>query len=143
MRSVILVIVSAVLYFLAARLGFYLAFSHTVIVPVWASAGVAVALMVRYSQWPVAVGIFIGSVLTSLNTSWTEDLSLPVELSMYLIVSTGRTLEALVAWRLIRSWIPNEIYSSQRSVFRFFFISMVISLIGGWHYDPWLPGIPN
>jgi signal transduction histidine kinase len=35
-----------------------------------------------------------------------------------------------VGWRLIRSWIPNEIYSSQRSVFRFFFISMVISCIG-------------
>jgi signal transduction histidine kinase len=131
MRSAFLVVITAVLYFLAARLGFYLAFTHTVIVPAWAPAGVAVALIVRYQRWPVGAGIFLGSLLISFVSTWnTPDLSNMVRIPLFLIVAAGRTLEAVVGWRLIRAWIPNEIYSSQRSVFRFFFISMVISCIG-------------
>jgi signal transduction histidine kinase len=131
MRSAFLVVITAVLYFLAARLGFYLAFTHTVIVPAWAPAGVAVALIVRYQRWPVGAGIFLGSLLISFVSIWnTPDLSNMVRIPLFLIVAAGRTLEAVVGWRLIRAWIPNEIYSSQRSVFRFFFISMVISCIG-------------
>jgi signal transduction histidine kinase len=131
MKSLLLVVITAVLYFLAARLGFYLAFSHTVIVPAWAPAGVALALIVRYRRWPVGVGIFLGSILISFVSTWnTPDLTMMVQIALFAIVAGGRTLEAVVGWRLIQSWIPNEIYSSQRSVFRFFFISMVISCIG-------------
>lgn len=131
MRSLYLIALTALAYFLAARLGYYLSFSHTVIVPLWAPAGVAFGLFLRLPWRLVALGVFLGSISTSLLASWNTDaLALWVRAALFLIVASGRALEGIVAYRMSQRWLPDGIYSSQRSVFRFFFIAIVVSVVG-------------
>src|SRR5207249_11363107 len=82
------IVLVAVLYFLAARLGLLLAFGHKNVSPVWPPSGVAVAMLLafQFRCWP---GITIGALLANYTTG------LPLQTSC--LISVGNTLEAFTA----------------------------------------------
>ncbi len=76
----------------AAKVGLELAVARGVITPVWAPAGIAVAVLVLFGRgyWPaIALGAFIANA--------TSGASIP----MALVIAFGNTLEAVVARELL------------------------------------------
>ena len=106
----------AAVYFLAARLGLSLAFTHHNVSPVWPPTGVAVAALAlggaRY--WP---GIFLGAFsanffefIVNNETEWW--IVFPS-----LLIAIGNTLEALVSVKLLRRRVPRgEVLSTERGI---------------------------
>lgn len=104
-RFALRLLVLALAYFLAARLGLSLAFDHENVSPVWPPTGLAIAVLalagIRY--WP---GVFLGAlsanfaefVVNNLNQWWIVFPSL--------FIAVGNTLEAVVCVWLLRKRVP-------------------------------------
>jgi signal transduction histidine kinase len=93
-RKVIVIALIAGAYFLAGTIGLRFASVHVSASPVWAPAGMAIALLLLFgtSNWPA---IFVGAFLVNLAT-----VGLPL---MAASIAVGNTLEALLgAWLLQR-----------------------------------------
>jgi len=103
----------AALYFLAARLGFTLAFVAEQVTPVWPPAGIALAAVVicGYGVWP---GILAGALLANL----TANEPVPVAVA----IALGNTLEALAG-----AWLLRRVGGFDRSLER---IRDVLGLVG-------------
>ena len=86
-------LIVALVYFGGAELGLSLASLHSNVTAVWPPTGIAIASLLIFgrSVWP---GIFVGALAANLLTS------LPVLSSIG--IATGNTLEALVAYWLLR-----------------------------------------
>ena len=84
----------ATVYFIAAKIGLLLAFSHINISPVWPPTGVAIAamLLLGYRIWP---GILLGAFFVSIHTLLGSPLPIPETLLVSLSISIGNTLEAI------------------------------------------------
>jgi integral membrane sensor domain MASE1 len=91
--SIVLILVVAIVYFAAAELGLSLASLHSNVTAVWPPTGIAIAslLILGRSVWP---GIFTGALAANLMTN------IPVLSSFG--IATGNTLEALVAYWLLK-----------------------------------------
>src|SRR5438445_13814360 len=87
-RHLLLIILLAALYFMAARLGLSLASVHTNVSPVWPPTGIAIAavLLLGYRIWP---GILLGAFLANFLT--------PVPVASAMGIAVGNTMEALSA----------------------------------------------
>ncbi|MGD0589680.1 MAG: MASE1 domain-containing protein [Bacteroidota bacterium] len=90
------ILLLAIIYFGAAKLGLSLAFLQAQVSPIWPPTGIALAVMLvfGYKMWP---GIFIGALLTNIATAET----LPVALT----ISLGNTLEVLVGAYLLQRFV--------------------------------------
>src|SRR5829696_6181330 len=86
-------LVVAIVYFAGAELGLSLASLHENVTPVWLPTGIAFASMLIFGP-RVLPGIFLGALAANLPTS------LPIPFAFG--IATGNTLEALVAWFLLR-----------------------------------------
>ena len=109
----------AVIYFAGAELGLSLASLHSNVTPVWPPTGIAIASLLIFGRqvWP---GIFIGAFSANLLTD------LPV-LSTF-GVATGNTLEALVAyWLLKRSRRWTGAFESIGNVLTFVVYAVVLA----------------
>src|SRR6185503_20202190 len=86
------VLLLALVYFAAAKLGLSLASLHKNVTPVWPPAGIAIAALLIFGRrtWP---GIFIGALAVNALTE--------IPLGSALGIATGNTLEALAAWWLL------------------------------------------
>jgi signal transduction histidine kinase len=90
------VLLLAIIYHLAARLGLSMAYLQSNTSPVWPPTGIALAalLLLGTSRWPgVTIGVLLGSLLTGA----------PLNLAMGMAV--GNTLEALTAAYILQRFL--------------------------------------
>ena len=88
------IILLALVYFAAAKLGLSLAALHSNVTPIWPPTGIAIASLLIFGRrvWP---GIFVGALVVNVLTD------IPVGSAVGIAV--GNTLEALVAVWLLQS----------------------------------------
>lgn len=98
-------LVLALVYFLAARLGLSLAFDHDNVSPVWPPTGLAIAVLAlagtRY--WP---GVFLGALSANFTEFIVNDLNQWWIVFPSLFIAVGNTLEAVVCVWLPRKRVP-------------------------------------
>src|SRR5258708_35669289 len=94
----------ALLYYLFARLGYFLAFENTTALPTWPPSGIAFALVILLgrSSWP---GITIGALVANIMAYWNEP-ALPPQtiIAVSSTIAIGSTLEALTGNNLVQAW---------------------------------------
>ena len=83
----------AIVYYAGAELGLSLATLHKNVTPVWPPTGIAIAALLIFGGrvWP---GVFIGALAANLPTS--------ISVASAIGIATGNTLEAVIAWFLLR-----------------------------------------
>jgi PAS domain S-box-containing protein len=87
------ILLLAVVYFAAAKLGLSLATLHSNVTPVWPPTGLAIAALLMFGRrvWP---GIFLGALLTNITTNIPAGAAFGI--------AVGNTLEAVVALWLLQ-----------------------------------------
>jgi signal transduction histidine kinase len=116
------ILVLAVIYHLAARVGLKMAYVQANTSPVWPPTGIGLAalLIFGYRLWPgISLGVLIGSLLTG------------APFSLALGITIGNTLEALVAVYFLKKFVGlhNEIDRIQ-DVVGLVLVSLVCTTIG-------------
>lgn len=121
----------AVMYYLSARLGYFLAFENATALPAWPPSGVSFALTILLgrSVWP---GITIGSLVANIMAYWNSPAMSPQAIiTISSFIAIGNTLESVVGNHLVRTWIKDSFpFRQARHAFRFLFVTMFICLIG-------------
>ncbi len=125
------IVLAAVLYYLAARLGYFLAFKDTTDLPAWPPSGIAFALIILLgrSSWPgVALGALVANILAYWNNN---DLGQESILAISSFIALGQTLEVLAGNYLVKVWIKDS-YPFKRAIdtFRFLFVALFMCMIG-------------
>ena len=89
------IVVVAIVYFIAGKLGLKLAFLNASASPVWPPAGIALAalILLGYRAWPA---IFLAAFLVNLTTAGNIETSLGI--------AAGNTLEAVCG-----AWVAPEV----------------------------------
>ncbi len=126
-KPLVYIIVIAIGYYVAARLGLMLAFPGTNATPIWAPTGISLAavLLLGYRIWP---GIALGALAVNFVLLGELNLSLPVSLAAALGTSVGNTLEALTGAFLIRRFTKsNNPFERTSGVVKFIILGAVIS----------------
>ncbi len=124
------IILIAVLYYLAARLGYFLAFKETTSLPAWPPSGIAFALIILLgrSSWP---GIMIGALVSNILAFWNNQvLEQHTIIALSCFIALGQTLETLAGYFLVKVWIKNDYpFRSAKDAFRFLFAALFMCLI--------------
>lgn len=125
------IIFVALLYYLAARLGYFFAFENTTALPTWPPSGIAFALMILLGRqtWP---GITIGSLIANIMAFWNNP-ELPPQTIILVssLIALSNTLEAVVGNYLVKHWIKSEYpFKSTKNTYRFLFVSLIMCLVG-------------
>lgn len=125
------IILVAVLYYISARLGYFLAFHDSTALPTWPPSGIAFALMILLGRsiWP---GITIGALVANLMAYW-NNATLPTQtiITVSSFIAIGHTLEAVAGNFLIRQWIKDDYpFKRARDAFRFLFVTLFMCAIG-------------
>jgi signal transduction histidine kinase len=105
MKRLFRVLLTAVVYYAAARIGLLLAFEGTNASPVWPPSGIAFALLVLLGRdvWP---GILVGAFFSNLRVFFQNEAATPlVLLALSAAIACGNTLEGLAA---IHLWNPRR-----------------------------------
>ncbi len=111
-----LIVISAVtvLYYITARIGFFLAIPPGNVTVLWPPSGVAFAAMLMFN-WPAGIGIFLGSLLANLGT-----MSGPIALPVSIAIAAGSTLQSYLVVFLVRRFVgkfpPDSIHAVLRSL---------------------------
>jgi diguanylate cyclase (GGDEF)-like protein len=109
-RDLAAIVLLALVYFAAGKLGLSLAFVHVSATAVWPPTGIALAtlLVLGYRVWP---GVFLGAFFANVTTAGGIATSLGI--------ASGNTIEALVgAWLVHRFANGGHAYDRSRDVFR-------------------------
>lgn len=120
-KAIVEVVLTAVSYYVVARLGLLLAFQNTNASPVWPASGLAFAIIFLkgYRFW---FGILLGAFLANFTT-FSNSVSSPT-ISVVLVsflIALGNALESLCAVFLMRQGISSDrIFDCLRSFFYFF-----------------------
>jgi len=124
------IILMAVAYYLAARIGLFLAFENTNTSPVWPPSGIAFALilLLGYRSWP---GITIGALIANILVFFGNDIA---PASNMIIASTliaaGNTLEALFGYFLMHKFIKNtNPFAKTSDTYKFISIAVLTSIV--------------
>ena len=125
------IIIVAVLYYVAARFGYFLAFEGTQSLPTWPPSGIAFALIILLgrSSWP---GITIGALVANVMAYWNSP-GMPAQtiISISSLIAIGSTLEAVVGNYLVKEWINDPFpFKQTKNAFRFLFVTLLIAIIG-------------
>jgi signal transduction histidine kinase len=125
------IILVAVLYYISARLGYFLAFHDSTALPTWPPSGIAFAMIILLgrSTWP---GITIGALVANLMAYWnTPNLQTQAIITVSSLIALGHTLEAVTGNYLIKSWIRDDYpFKRARDTFRFLFVTLFMSAVG-------------
>src|SRR5690606_33713562 len=125
------IILFAVLYYIAARLGYFLSFQDTTALPAWPPSGIAFALILLMCRvtWP---GITIGALIANIMAYWnTPDVPAQTVIAVSSCIAVGHTLEALIGNYLIRHWIRDDYpFRNARNAFRFLFVTLLMAVAG-------------
>ena len=118
---------AAILYYVAARGGLQLQFEASQATPVWPPSGVALASFMLLGL-PAAIPVFLGALVANLVDFYVKadagSLLSASDLSRYFFVHTteilasaaigiGNTLEAALAWFIIRRFVPGNAFDSR------------------------------
>jgi len=127
------IVLAVLLYFLSARLGYFLAFPETTALPAWPPSGVAFALIILLGRaaWP---GIAIGALIANLMAYWNNQM-LSQQTLIYIssLIAFGQTLEVLIGNFLVKVWIKTDYpFKSAKDSFRFLFVVLFMCLSGAW-----------
>ena len=125
------IVLVAILFYLSARYGYFLAFENTNSLPAWPPSGIAFALIILLgrSSWP---GITIGALVANVMAYWNIS-GLPAQtiISISSFIAIGYTLEAVAGNYLIKYWIKDSFpFNHTKNAFRFLFVTLVMALIG-------------
>jgi signal transduction histidine kinase len=125
------IILVAILYYMAARLGYFLAFEGTNALPAWPPSGIAFALIILLGRksWP---GITIGALIANIMAYWNvPGLATQTVIGVSSFIAIGSTLEAIVGNYLIKNWIKDAFpFYHTKNAFRFLYITLFIAFIG-------------
>ncbi|HYF69028.1 MAG TPA: MASE1 domain-containing protein [Ohtaekwangia sp.] len=125
------IVVVALLYYGAARLGYFLAFDNATLLPTWPPSGIGFALIILLGRqaWP---GLTIGSLVASLMAYWhNPSLGPQTIIAISSGIALGCTLEALLGNYLIKNWMKEPFpFNTAKNAFRFLFVTLVMCLIG-------------
>src|SRR5690606_26469791 len=125
------IILFAVLYYVAARLGYFLSFQDTTALPAWPPSGIAFALILLMGRltWPgITIGALIANVIAYWNTPYVPAQTV---IAVGSCIAVGHTLEALIGNYLIRHWIRDDYpFRNARNAFRFLFVTLVMAVAG-------------
>lgn len=121
----------ALLYYLAARLGYSFAFENTAALPTWPPSGIAFALIILLGRptWP---GITIGSLVANVMAHWNNP-ELPTQTIIFVssLIAASHTFEAVMGNYLVKHWIKSDYpFKSTKNAYRFLFVSLLICLVG-------------
>jgi signal transduction histidine kinase len=121
----------ALLYYLSARLGYFLLFDDSNFLTAWPPSGVGFAMVLIFgrSTWP---GITIGALLSNILAYWSvAEIDTNTLIFISLTVAAGSTAEALLGNYLIKKWIDGrDLFLRARNTFRFLFVTMLMAAIG-------------
>lgn len=121
----------ALCYYLAARLGYFLAFENSTSLPTWPPSGIGFALIILLgrSAWP---GITIGSLVANLMAYWNNPaLGAQTIITISSWIALGCTLETLTGNFLLKQWIKEHFpFNNTKNAFRFLFITMIMCCMG-------------
>jgi signal transduction histidine kinase len=125
------IIFVALLYYVAARLGYVFAFENATALPAWPPSGIAFALIILLGRgaWP---GITIGSLVANIMAYWNNQQLEPQTIILISsFIALCHTLEAVAGNYLLKMWI-GEVYpfGSTKSAFRFLFVTLLMCLFG-------------
>jgi PAS domain S-box-containing protein len=121
LRSFVIVIVVAVVYFCAAKLGLSLAFRQINVSPVWPPTGFAIAATLWFG-YRAAAGVLVGAFIINLMTGLPAGTAASI--------GVGNTLEALIAATLVQRFIGSEkLFDRARDVLKFVAIAPLLSTI--------------
>lgn len=125
-KLVILILVTALLYFFAARIGLMLAMPPGFATAVWPPSGIAIAMVMLFGTrlWPgVFLGSFFANVLTSVG-------SLTTGIMVSSAIAAGSTMQTVIAVLLMHSiFTGSHLFSNYRNVFAFLFIAALSCFI--------------
>ena len=128
-RSLLLILLLASIYFLAARLSLFLAFENSNATPVWPPSGIALAMLILlgYRAWPgIALGAFTVNVLVFLSN---KACGVPDALWVSFLICIGNTLEGLIGYYLLKRFSNSHPFPHKTAnVIKFVLIAMVMSL---------------
>lgn len=110
LSQVVVIVLVAIVYFVAAKLGLSFAFLHSSVSPIWPPTGIAIAavLLLGKRVWP---GIFLGALLANIST--------PVPIPAAVGIAIGNTLEALLARVMLQRLSFDVSLDRARDVFKF------------------------
>jgi diguanylate cyclase (GGDEF)-like protein len=117
-RSAI-VILLALVYFIAGKLGLRLAFVNPSTTTVWPPTGIALAafLLLGGYVWP---GILVGAFLVNITTTGSVPAST--------LIAIGNTLEGLIGAHLINRFAQGtQVFSRAQDVFKFALLTALVS----------------
>jgi len=126
-RWLLEIVVLAVVYFAAAKLGLSLSFAGTNVSPVWPPTGVALAavLLLGYRVWP---GIWLGAFLANVTTFTANDISFSTAILTSSMISVGSTLEAVAAVLLIRHFVSEQYpFDEIQDIFKFILFGVLLA----------------
>lgn len=125
------IILVALLFYLSARLGYFLSFENTTSLPAWPPSGIAFALTILLGRntWP---GITIGSLIANLLAYWHHPSIMPHSVIMISSgIAIGQTLEAIAGNYLLKLWVKDSFpFNSAKHAFRFLFVTMLMTFLG-------------
>ena len=125
------IILFAVLYYIAARLGYFLSFQDSTALPAWPPSGIAFALILLMGRvtWP---GITIGALIANVMAYWnTGELPAQTVISVSSCIAIGHTMEALLGNFLVKRWIKDTYpFRNARNAFRFLFVTLIMAAVG-------------
>ena len=124
------IIIVAILYYLAALLGYFFAFDKTNALPAWPPSGIAFALIIILGRqtWP---GIAIGCLVANIMAFWNAgDIPAQKIILTSSLIAVCNTFEALAGYYLVKNWIKSDFpFRSTRNAFRFLFVSMTMCFL--------------
>lgn len=115
-RLIAWIAITAIAYFVSARLGLWLAFEHQNVSAVWPPTGVAIAalLLLGFRAW---TGVLIGALAANY---WVTDVGLTTAGA----IACGNTLEALaVTWAARRVAGGGEVFDRAWNIARYVFLA--------------------
>ena len=115
------IVILAIVYFIAGKLGLRMAFLNASASPVWPPAGIALAalILLGYRTWPA---IFVAAFLVNLTTAGNVGTSLGI--------AAGNTLEGLCAAFLVNRFAGGTTaFDSAGNVFKFALAVILSTLI--------------
>lgn len=121
----------ALLYYLAARLGYFFEFENSTALPAWPPSGIGFALIILLgrSAWP---GITIGSLVANVMAYWNSPVLPPQTIiTISSLIAVGNTLEAVTGNYIVKAWIKDDYpFKNTKNAFRFLFVSLLMCVLG-------------